>query len=163
MNKYKQIGIGLAIIAAMISLPRSADADALVIKSVAEIESSTPGRAHLPGKLLSADRVRPGDHLIYTLEVRNAGATELVSPLVTNAVPEHMRYVAGSAVGPGAEVFFSADGGRTFDRAENLKVTGAGGRLRSALAADYTHIQWHLKNSLKANSVAFVRFRTVVK
>jgi hypothetical protein len=74
-----------------------------------------------------------------------------------------MRYVADSAVGPGAEVSYSVDGGHTFERAENLKVLGVGGRPRPAAAADYTDIRWQLKNSLKANSVAFVRFRALVK
>jgi hypothetical protein len=74
-----------------------------------------------------------------------------------------MRYVADSAVGPGAEVSYSVDGGHTFERAEALKVPGTDGRLRRAVAADYTHIRWQLKNALKANSVAFVRFRALVK
>jgi hypothetical protein len=55
------------------------------------------------------------------------------------------------------------DGGHSFARAENLKVKGPDGKLRPAVAADYTDIRWQLKNSLKANSVAFVRFRTLVK
>ncbi len=75
-----------------------------------------------------------------------------------------MRYVADSAVGPGAEVSYSVDGGRSFDLPENLKVRDRkDGELRPALAADYTHIRWRLKNSLKANSVAFVRFRARVE
>ena len=68
-----------------------------------------------------------------------------------------------TAVGPGADVTYSVDGGHTFDRAENLKVTGADGNPRLAVAADYTHIRWQLKNSLKVNSMAFVRFRALVK
>ena len=79
------------------------------------------------------------------------------------AVPEHTRYVDASAVGPGADVSFSVDGGHRFERAENLKVVGADGKPRAAVAADYTDIRWKLKNSLKANSVAFVRFRALVK
>jgi hypothetical protein len=35
--------------------------------------------------------------------------------------------------------------------------------MRPATAADYTHIRWQLKHSLKGNSVAFARFRAVVK
>jgi hypothetical protein len=35
--------------------------------------------------------------------------------------------------------------------------------MRLATAADYTHIRWQLKHSLKANSAAFARFRAVVK
>jgi len=60
-------------------------------------------------------------------------------------------------------VSFSVDGGRTFDLPENLWVPGPGAQLRPATAADYTHIRWQLKHRLNANSVAFARFRAVVK
>ncbi len=135
----------------------------LTIRSIAEVESKALAAGRQVVKLIPADRVVPGDQVIYTLEVRNTGATTLDSPIVTHPVPEHMRYVADSAVGPGAEVSYSVDGGRTFDRAENLKVLGVDGGLRRAVSADYTDIRWQLKNSLKANSVVFVRFRALVK
>jgi uncharacterized repeat protein (TIGR01451 family) len=143
-------------------------ASPLEIKSIAEVESRATEPKSGPGgragaELVPADRVVPGDRVIYTLEVRNSGATPVDAPEFTYPVPEHMRYVAGSAVGPGAEVSFSVDGGHSFARAEDLKVKGPDGKLRAAVAADYTDIRWQLKNSLKANSVAFVRFRTLVK
>jgi uncharacterized repeat protein (TIGR01451 family) len=137
--------------------------DPLGIKAIAEVESRSIEAGREVVKLIPVDRVVPGDRVIYTLEVRNTGATALDAPTVTHPLPEHMRYVADSAVGPGAEVSYSVDGGRTFDRAENLQVRGTDGQLRSAIAAEYTHIRWQLKNSLKANSVAFVRFRAQVK
>jgi uncharacterized repeat protein (TIGR01451 family) len=139
----------------------------LEIKSIAEVESpvaqSKSARGSRGVELVAADRVVPGDRVIYTLEVRNGGATPIDAPGFTYAIPEHMRYVADSAVGPGAEVSYSVDGGRSFARPEDLKVKGPDGKLRAAAAADYTDIRWQLKNSLKANSVAFVRFRTIVK
>jgi uncharacterized repeat protein (TIGR01451 family) len=135
----------------------------LQVRSIAEVESRSIVAGREVVKLIPADRVAPGDRVIYTLEVRNTGATVLDSPTVSHPVPEHMRYLADSAVGPGAAVSYSVDGGRHFDRAENLKVSGADGRPRPAAAADYTDIRWQLKNSLKANSVAFVRFRALVK
>ena len=135
----------------------------LAIRSIAEVESRSLVAGKEVVKLIPADRVVPGDRVIYTLEVRNTGATALDAPIVTHPVPEHMRYVADSAVGPGAEVSYSVDGGRSFGRAENLKVLGVDGRPRPAVAADYTDLRWQLKNSLKANSVAFVRFRALVK
>jgi uncharacterized repeat protein (TIGR01451 family) len=135
----------------------------LAIRSIAEVESRSLAAGREVVKLVPADRVVPGDRVIYTLEVRNTGATALDAPVVTHPVPEHMRYVADSAVGPGAEVSYSVDGGHSFERAENLKVLGVDGRPRPAVAADYTDIRWQLKNTLKANSVAFVRFRALVK
>ena len=135
----------------------------LAIRSIAEVESLSRANGREVVKLIPADRVVPGDRVIYTLEVRNTGATALDAPIVIHPVPEHMRYVADSAVGPGAEVSYSVDGGHSYERAENLKVPGVDGRLRPAVAADYTNIRWQLKNRLKANSVAFVRFRALVK
>lgn len=142
-------------------------AGSLEIKSIAEVESRVAAPQTKPGeaavKLVPADRVVPGDRVIYTLEVRNAGAAVVEAPSVSYPIPEHMRYIADTAVGPGAEVSYSVDGGHSFDHAENLTVRGVDGRPRPAIAADYTDIRWQLKNALKANSVAFVRFRTLVK
>jgi len=104
-----------------------------------------------------------GDTVIYTLEVRNTAPTSVRRPVVTYAVPAHMTYLPESAVGPGTEVTYSIDAGRSFDAAENLRVQEPGGQLRAATAADYTHIRWQLKNALKGNSVAFVRFRARMK
>jgi len=115
--------------------------------------------APLP-KLRAAERVVPGDVLIYTVEVRNAGRYAAESPIVVQPIPNHMMYIADSAVGPGVDVDYSVDGGHTFDTPENLKVAGA---AVPATAADYTHIRWHLRNRLKPNSVAYVRFRAQVK
>ena len=135
----------------------------LVVRVIAEVELKTTIQGRETPELAPADRVVPGDRLVYTLEVRNAGAATVSAPAVTNPVPEHMRYVADSAVGPGTQVSYSVDGGLHFDKPENLQVPGANGEMRAAEAADYTHIRWQFKNSLKANSLAFVRFRAVAK
>jgi hypothetical protein len=74
-----------------------------------------------------------------------------------------MRYIANSAVGAGAEVSYSIDGGHSFDRPENLLVAAGGGELRPASPAEYTHIRWRLKHVLKSKAMALARFRAVVK
>ena len=138
-----------------------ATSGALVVKAVAEVETrAVPGGRDV--KLAPANRVVPGDEVIYTLEIRNPGRTAVLDPVVTYAVPSHMMYVADSATGPGAEVRYSVDDGHVFDRPENLRVNDADGS-RPAKADEYTHIRWKLKNSLKSKSVAFARFRAIVK
>jgi uncharacterized repeat protein (TIGR01451 family) len=133
------------------------------VRAIAEVEVSTLNGERETVRLAPADRVVPGDQVIYTLEIRNKGAMALPPPTVDYPIPEHMRYLEDTAVGPGAEITYSIDGGRTFDRADNLRVIGSDGRKRVATAADYTHIRWQLKHILKGNSVAFARFRAVVK
>jgi uncharacterized repeat protein (TIGR01451 family) len=135
----------------------------LRVRAIAEVEQPSQERGREATKLVSADRVVSGDAVIYTLEIRNTAPTTVRKPLLTYAVPEHMIYVADSAVGPGTEVSYSIDNGLSFDAPESLKVHEPNGESRLAKAADYTHIRWQLNHALKANSVAFVRFRARVK
>jgi uncharacterized repeat protein (TIGR01451 family) len=158
---YNLLGAAIAV-SAVIAATGHAASDPVVIRAVAEVEVRTSDQGRTVTQVVPADRVVSGDQIIYTLEVRNTAASTLRAPTVTYAVPAHMRYVADSAVGPGAEVSFSVDGGRNFGSPENLEIDTANGR-RAAAAADYTHIRWQIAKDLKANSVAFLRFRAVVK
>ena len=134
----------------------------LTIKTVAEVQSRIAEGGAQVARLVPADRVVPGDLVFYTLEVRNTGALA-PAPVVTSAIPAHTSYIAGSAVGPGAEVSFSVDGGLTFEPAQKLIIKNANGHGRPAVAADYTHVRWHLNTALNAHAVTFVRFRAVVR
>lgn len=133
------------------------------VRAIAEVEIKFSQNGREISKLVPADRVVPGDEVIYTLEIHNTGAMALPPPTVDYPVPEHLRYVADSASGPGADISYSIDGGHTFDRPENLKVVDGQGVKQVAGAELYTHIRWQLKHILKANSFAFARFRGVVK
>ena len=155
-------GLWLAL-AVLIGLPCPAAPDPLHIKAIAEVERTGPTDGHEVTQLIPAERVVSGDTVIYTLEVRNTTPVSVPHPVITYAVPEHMIYALDSAVGPGTEVSYSVDAGRRFDAPENLRVEEPGGQSRAATAADYTHIRWRLKNALKGNSVAFVRFRARAK
>jgi uncharacterized repeat protein (TIGR01451 family) len=147
----------------IIGLNSPAASDPISVKAIAEVEQSSQAQGRDTTKLTPAERVVSGDTVIYTLEVRNTALTPVARPVVTYAIPTHMTYTADSAVGPGAEVTYSVDAGRSFDAPENLRIQEPGGQVRAATAADYTHIRWQLKNALKGNSVAFVRFRARAK
>ena len=146
----------VALVLAGLMSPRS------VADTERPIEVKATAAVRQDHELVPADRVVPGDEVFYTLEIRNTGSTPLPPPTVDFAIPEHMRYIANSAVGAGAEVSYSIDGGRTFDRPENLMVAGSGG-LHTATVSEYTHIRWRLKHVLKSKAMALARFRAVVK
>jgi uncharacterized repeat protein (TIGR01451 family) len=152
------IGLGLGSVAQAQVLP-----DPISVRAIAEVEVRTTEQGREITKLAPADRLVSGDAVMYTLEVRNTAATAARAPTVTYPVPQHLSYLPESAVGPGTDISFSVDGGRSFDVPDNLKVKDTDGQLRPAGAPDYTHIRWQLKNALKGNSVAFVRFRARVK
>ena len=158
MSKARRGGAkAAALCAAVISVIAQAQtpADHIVTRVSAEIAAPKP-----EAKLQAAQRVVPGDVLIYTVEVRNAGQYAVESAVVVQPVPNHMMYLASSAVGPGVDVDYSVDGGRSFDKPENLKSPTGTAR---AAPAEYTHIRWQLRNRLKPNSIAYVRFRAQVK
>jgi uncharacterized repeat protein (TIGR01451 family) len=150
--------VGLLVLVCLASAAAAADTARPATLDVKATAAVRHGNALVP-----ADRVVPGDEVFYTLEIRNTGASPLPAPTVDFAIPEHMRYIANSAVGAGAEVSYSVDGGHTFDRPENLAVIAGGGDARLATAADYTHIRWRLKHALQAKAMALARFRAVVK
>jgi uncharacterized repeat protein (TIGR01451 family) len=129
-----------------------ATSEGLTVKAVAEVQTRRTEDGREIVRLAPATRVAPGDEVIYTLEIRNRGAVTVRTPTVVYPVPAHMRMVADSATGPGTEVSFSVDGGHRFLPADEHAPPDA-----------YTHMRWSFKNDLKANSVAFVRFRAIVK
>jgi uncharacterized repeat protein (TIGR01451 family) len=159
---YPTRGLLIAV-AVIIGGSSAAASDPISIKAIAEVEQSSQTHGRETGKLIPADRVVSGDTVFYTLEVRNTAPTTVPRPVVTYPIPTHMTYLPDSAVGPGTQVTYSVDAGRSFDAPENLRIQEPDGQLRAATAADYTHIRWQLKNALKGNSVAFVRFRARVK
>jgi uncharacterized repeat protein (TIGR01451 family) len=140
-----------------------ADSAAISIKTIAEVQRKILVKGKEEFVLQPATRVVPGDEVIYTLEVRNSSSAPAESVAFAIPIPAHMVYVADSAIGPGAEVSYSVDGGRSFDKPENLVVHGPEGKSRPAAASDYTHIRWVLRHSLKVGSVALARFRAVLK
>lgn len=155
--------IGATLVFGLAALAGAQVPNPIAIKAIAEVELRIIEQGRETAKLMPADRVVPGDRVFYTLEVRNTDGAVIAAPAVTYPIPEHMQYLADSAVGPGAEVSFSVDGGRSFDAAENLRIRTPEGTLRAAVAADYTDIRWQLKKNLKGHAVAFVRFRALVK
>jgi uncharacterized repeat protein (TIGR01451 family) len=158
---WRQLLLG-ACLGVAVHAQTPSSADSISVRTIAEVETRVTVAGHEVVKLAPADRLVPADQVIYTLEVHNTDASAATAPTVTYPIPEHMVYIANSAIGPGADVSYSLDG-HSFDKPENLTVPGTDGRLRPATAADYTHIRWQFRHSLKANSTAFVRFRALVK
>jgi uncharacterized repeat protein (TIGR01451 family) len=109
-------------------------------------------------RLIAADTVVPGDVVIYTTTVENISDEGAENVVVTNPVPEHLSYVAGSAFGPGMAIEFSVDGGATYAPAEELTVV-EDGQSRAATAEDFTHIRFVLQGQLAAGAQGIVRFR----
>lgn len=109
--------------------------------------------------LAPASKIVPGDTVVYTIEARNISAQDAAERVViTDPIPDHTRYIDGSAEGEGAQVLFSVDGGMRFDAPDALRVADEKGGVRAATPADYTHIRWVFRDALAPAETRAVRF-----
>ena len=103
----------------------------------------------------------PGDELIVSVRFTNASDHVLDAIRITSPIPADLSYVSGSASGPGADVLYSVDGGRSFGRPGELNLQAPDGAVRGAEPADYTHVRWVLRAPLDAGASGVARFRAV--
>jgi uncharacterized repeat protein (TIGR01451 family) len=131
--------------------------DALLEKIV---ESKGPdGAAHYdlaPG-VVSAG----GEQFVLTLRFTNATGTTVDGVRITSAIPAGLRYVPGSATGPGGLVLFSLDGGHTFGAEQELSARATGPESSGAVQTVYTHVRWVLEAPLEVAATGFVRLRAL--
>lgn len=107
--------------------------------------------------------VTPGSVVIVTTTYRNISNVPVDNVTILNPVPPHTTYVDLSASGKDTRIEFSVDGGKTYDAPERLKVKDAEGKVRPALAKDYSDIRWTLGKQLKPGGSGSVTFRTRIK
>jgi uncharacterized repeat protein (TIGR01451 family) len=98
--------------------------------------------------------------VIYTVRFTNTTAEPLERATVTVTIPAGMRYVPGSAAGPGTDIRFSIDGGERFARPEELAF-GQDDERRAVAAEFYTHIRWTMRYALVPAGTGYARFRAV--
>jgi uncharacterized repeat protein (TIGR01451 family) len=137
-------------------------ASTVVVSSTLERIVAAPAEGSPADVQIAAATVAShADQLIVSVKFTNAGDAVVDSVRITSPVPADVQYVPGSASGPGSEVLFSADNGRTFGQPEELTVAGANGSARPASPADYTHVRWVLHAPLDAGATGVARFRAV--
>jgi uncharacterized repeat protein (TIGR01451 family) len=150
--------VALAAVASLAAQPAAQRPRGLVVSSTLE-RLALGGGADAP---IPADTVAShADQLIVSVRFTNAGDTVLDTIRVTSPIPADVKYVAGSASGPGSEVLYSVDNGRSFGVPGELQVAAPDGGLRAADAADYTHVRWVLGAPLAVGATGIARFRAV--
>lgn len=139
----------------------AADGGCIVLKSVAEVEKTVvDDKGQKTVKLVPATKVVPGVEVTWTVTANNICKQPSEKVTINNAVPEHMTYVADSAIGPGSDISYSLDG-KTFGAPALLTVKDEAG-TRQARADEYRHIRWSFKESLAPGATTFARFRAVL-
>ena len=155
----------MAVAAATGSAAAAAEAGegCIELSTAAETEQQyLDEQGHKATRLVPASKVVPGDEVVWTITAKNVCRQPAGSVVVANPVPQHMAYVAASALGIGTDIAFSLDG-QQFEQPAGLKVHEADGSARAARADEYRHIRWIFKDEFAPGAVAFVRYRAVVK
>ena len=103
------------------------------------------------------------EQFVLTLRFTNTTGSIVDGVRITSAIPVGLRYVAGSATGPGGRVLFSVDGGRTFGTEQELAARGTNPESGAAEQNAYTHVRWVLEAPLEVDAAGFVRFRALAR
>ena len=119
MFKGKKFFGVIAVVAMSVSSQAfSQDKGCIVLKSVAEVEKvEVNAKGEKTTTLVPASTAVPGVEVIWTVTANNICKVPSEKVTINNAVPEHMTYVANSAMGPGSDITYSLDG-KTFGTAE---------------------------------------------
>jgi uncharacterized repeat protein (TIGR01451 family) len=140
----------------------AADKACIELKTSGEAEQEVVEQGQKVKRLVPLGKVVPGSEVVWTITAVNVCKEPAANVVVANPVPEHMTYVANSAMGTGTDIVYSLDG-KEFKNAPELQVRAADGTTRAARPDEYRAIRWTYKNAFAPGATAFVRYRAVVE
>jgi hypothetical protein len=155
------LAVCAAALAAAAQGAARAPRDLVVSSQLERIGATEAGDAADAAQDASQPTASAADELIVSVRFTNSSNQVLDLIRITSPIPPDLAYVSGSASGPGADVLYSVDGGRSFGRPEELTMQAPDGSVRGAEPADYTHVRWVLRTSLDAGASGVARFRAV--
>lgn len=155
--------LAAALSLAVLCLPAAHAAGDIEFRNTAQVQvevKAADGRTEK--KLVPAEKVPPGGEVIYTSTFRNITTRPAANIGIVNPVPANTTLVGGSAWGDNTDITYSADGGKTWASASQVKVPGADGKPRPAGISEFTHIRWTYKGELAPGQQGSVGFRVTV-
>lgn len=161
----KSIGIlalGLLLLPAMALAEPKISLEAKAEKEV--VVKDDKGREKV--QRVPASDIGPGETIIYTIDYKNAGDEPATNVVVDNPIAAETSFVPGSATGEGAQIVFSIDGGKTYNKPPQLtyEVPGLDGKPEKVVATpdEYTHIRWIIEQ-VPPGTAGSVSFKVKVR
>ena len=146
MNIQKLTAVLILVLVLPVQVYAAAD---IKLSITAEKDVVMKERSRDVKKRMAATTVEPGEVIIYTIRYSNRGDEPATNVDVKNPVPKNTVYVSGSASGQGTDITFSADGGKTFEKASSVtyQVRESSGKAitRKAGPENYTHVRWVIR------------------
>lgn len=134
----------------------------LVLKAEKEVKKTLENGTSL-SSLIPADKVLPGETVLYTITYSNNGEKPASGIVVRNPIPVQMLYLDGSATGEGTDIQFSVDGGQTYKPAAELMISLPDGTTRPAEPSEYNSIRWTVLQPVEGGQSGSVSYRAVLK
>lgn len=149
--------IFLTAVAAFAAAPLTTQA--LTAAQTVQKEVTVVGADGTPQRVLeSADKVVPGERIVYTLNYTNDEAEAASDIVLTMPIPKEVTFVEGSADARNATVTYSADNGQSFGSRQSVMLLDGAGNVRAASAADLTHVRWTITNPVAAGTSGQLAF-----
>ncbi|MEZ5531008.1 MAG: hypothetical protein R3E69_01350 [Steroidobacteraceae bacterium] len=153
--------------AVLVSLPVGSalaqDKGCIELKTTAQTEQTVKGPdGTLQTRLVPAGKVVPGSEVIWTVTATNVCSKAAGDVSIDSPVPEHMVFIADSAIAAAFTVSYSVDGKR-YDSAGALTVRDADGTTRSARADEIRHVRYAMRAALAPGETVSATYRTRVE
>ena len=111
------------------------------------------------------ENVAAGDVLVYSLQIHNDGDAPAVKAKVVDPIPDNTVLSPDSAVGEGALITYSIDGGTSYAPYPITRVVTLAGvdEVVPVPAEDYTHVRWTLTEPLAPGQARAAHFKVRVR
>ena len=151
-----------SLVTAQAAKPATSAVSPAEFLQVAEIEREVTlpnGKKEL--KRSKADKVAPGETVVYTSRIKNNSDQALADLKVDAPIPKEMTWIDGSVFGDITPTY-SVDGGKLFAALSALTVT-ENNRVRPAKPSDVTHLRLLPKQALAANQTLVFGYKAMLK
>lgn len=163
MSIHKLIATFIFLLALPVQVFAAAD---IKLTITAEKEMIVKEGSRNVKKRVAAKTIEPGEIIIYIIRYSNRGDEAATNVDVKNPVPSNTEFVSGSAKGKGANITFSADGGKTFGKTSSVtyQVKDSSGKMitRKAGPENYTNVRWLIAR-VKPGKSGELEYRVRVK
>ena len=156
--------LGLAATAIPLAYAQARPAPGSIeFKNIAEVETEVKDAdGKVEKKRGPVQKAIPGTVVFYTSSFTNISSKPVGNISIHNPIPANTTLVANSAYGENMDISYSADSGKTWAAADNVKVKGADGKERAAALSELTHARWRLRGELAPGKQGEAGFRVVV-
>jgi uncharacterized repeat protein (TIGR01451 family) len=136
----------------------------LSVKGEKEVVQTKDGKKIV--QLAPMDTIKSGDVLVYSVTYQNSGKSVAKDVTVINPIPVNTVYIPESAAGKDTKIFFSINGGATYQPAPVMqKIRDSAGKeiIQPAPPELFTHIKWMVQVPVSPNATGMTTFKVRVK